>query len=100
MMTCEAAAVLHMADAIGSLEAGKRADIILVDGDDPTIRPHIGDEGLLSNLVYSFHGQVDTTIVDGEIVVEDGEAVAEIDTAIETVQEFSTSVAGLQGRST
>lgn len=88
MMTCEAAATLGMEDTIGSLEEGKRADIVLLDKNDPTLRPHIGDDGLLSNLIYSFHGQADTTIVDGEIVVEDGTATTEIDTATDAIEEF------------
>ena len=88
MVTCEAAAVLGMADTIGSLEVGKRADIALLDKSDPTLRPYVGDDGLLSNLIYSFHGQADTTIVDGEIVVEDGTALVGIDTATETIAAF------------
>jgi 5-methylthioadenosine/S-adenosylhomocysteine deaminase len=92
MMTCEAAATLDMGDSIGSLEEGKRADIVLIESNDSALRPHFGDEGLLSNLIYSFHGQVDMTIVNGEIVVESGSVITDISTAIETVQKFCTTI--------
>jgi 5-methylthioadenosine/S-adenosylhomocysteine deaminase len=92
MMTCEAATTLDMGDSIGSLEEGKRADIVLIERDDSALRPHFGDEGLLSNLIYSFHGQADMTIVDGKIVVESGSVVTDISTAIETVQKFCTTI--------
>lgn len=90
-ITCEAAATLGIDDLVGSLEVGKRADIILLDNHDPTLRPYIGDEGLLSNLIYSFRGEVDTTIIEGKVVVEDGMAVTPINGAIETVQSFCTA---------
>jgi len=92
MLTCEAAATLGMVDEIGSLEEGKRADVVLLDRNDPALRPAIGDAGLLSNLIYSFHGQVDTTIVDGGIVVEDGSATTGVETAIQTLEEFYASL--------
>lgn len=91
-MTREAAAALGVADEIGSLEAGKRADVVLLDADDPTLHPSIGDEGLLSNLVYSFHGRVEATIVEGEFVVEDGTAVADVGRAADRVQAFCTAI--------
>ena len=93
MLTREGAAALNVADEIGSLEEGKRADIVLVDKRDPTLHPHLGDEGLLSNLVYSFHGRVETTIVNGEVVVENGTATAEIESATDAVDAFCTAVA-------
>jgi SAM-dependent methyltransferase len=61
-----------MADEIDLLEVGKRADIILVDKTDPTLTPAFGDDGSLSNLIYSFHGTVDTTIVDGKRILDAG----------------------------
>ena len=92
MLTCEAARVLGMADEIGSLAVGKRADITLLDATDPTLRPHFGDAGLLSNLVYSFHGRAESVLVEGEVVVEDGAVVADVEAAMETAQEFAESV--------
>jgi N-acyl-D-aspartate/D-glutamate deacylase len=37
------------------------------------MRPFHGKRGIISNLVYSFSGNVSETIVNGNIVVEDGE---------------------------
>jgi len=91
-MTCEAAAALGMADEIGSIEVGKRADVVLLDTSDPTLTPHIGDEGLLSNLIYSFHGRIETTIVDGDVVVKDGNAKTDVDGAAAAVQAFCERV--------
>lgn len=92
MLTCEAARVLGMADEIGSLAVGKCADITLLDATDPTLRPHFGDEGLLSNLVYSFHGRAESVLVEGKVVVADGEVVADVEPAMATAREFAESV--------
>ena len=93
MLTREGAASLNMDGEIGSLEQGKRADIVLIDKQDPTLHPHLGDTGLLSNLLYSFHGRVETTIVNGEIVVENGTVTAEIEPAVDAVDAFCRAVA-------
>jgi 5-methylthioadenosine/S-adenosylhomocysteine deaminase len=54
---------------IGSLEAGKRADVIVVDRDRPHIAP--GPDPY-STLVYAVRGSdVRTTIVDGELLVDE-----------------------------
>ena len=51
----------------GSLEVGKRADVVLVDFDKPHLQPR---HNVVSHLVYSAGaGDVDTVIVDGEILV-------------------------------
>jgi 5-methylthioadenosine/S-adenosylhomocysteine deaminase len=88
MVTRDAARVLGMADVLGSIEVGKRADLVLLDATDPTLRPHYGDAGLLSNIIYSFHGRVETAIVEGEVVVEDGAALADVGDAVEAVGSF------------
>jgi len=92
MLTREGAAVLGMADEIGSIEAGKRADLVFLDAEDPTLRPRFGDEGLLSNLVYSYHGRVEATVVEGEFVVRDGVVLADIGEAVDTVRSFADRV--------
>lgn len=88
MMTCEAAAALNMEDVVGTLEEGKRADIILLDKTDPTLCPRFGDQGLVSNLIYSFRGQPDMVIIEGEIVVENRSVKADLETASKTLQNF------------
>jgi 5-methylthioadenosine/S-adenosylhomocysteine deaminase len=70
MATIGGARALGMADEIGSLEAGKKADLILVDLTGVHIRPI---NNIVNNLVYcaSAASDVDTVIIDGQLVVED-----------------------------
>ena len=52
---------------LGSVETGKRADLVLLDLRDPNLVPIHRKETVVSDLVYSANGQnVDTTIVDGK----------------------------------
>lgn len=68
MATIEGARALGLERQIGSLEVGKRADIILVDFKKPHLTP-VHD--LYANIVYSARGSdVDTVIVDGNILME------------------------------
>ncbi len=74
MATLGSAACLDMDKEIGSLEVGKKADIILVNLSSPHLYPLFlrGPTNLVENLVYSANaGDVDTTIVDGRILMED-----------------------------
>jgi 5-methylthioadenosine/S-adenosylhomocysteine deaminase len=73
MMTINGAKALGMEDEIGSIEIGKKADLIMIDLERPEMNPVHGKKGLISNLVYSFGGNVSEVVVDGEIVVRDGE---------------------------
>lgn len=68
--TIGGAKALGMDGEIGSLEVGKRADVILVDLDRVHMRPI---NNLVNNLVYcaSASHDVETVIVDGQVVVED-----------------------------
>lgn len=71
MATIKGAEALGLEDQIGSLEVGKKADIILVDLSKPNLTPL---HELYANLVYSAHGyDVDSTIVDGKILMENRE---------------------------
>ncbi|MGD8330024.1 MAG: amidohydrolase [Acidobacteriota bacterium] len=68
--TIEGARALGMEDLIGSLEVGKRADLIVVDGDRPNLVPRYDP---YSHLTYAAHaGDVKTTIVDGNVLFDDG----------------------------
>ncbi|MDR1765545.1 MAG: amidohydrolase family protein [Lachnospiraceae bacterium] len=65
-----AARALGMADRIGSLEAGKKADVIVIKPDSPS---PIAPCSVLSYFDMTFQGrQVDTVLVDGRVVVEGG----------------------------
>lgn len=69
MATINGANVLGLANDIGSISIGKKADLILVDTNAPNMTPD--SEVLSSNLVYSANGSnVDTTICNGEILME------------------------------
>ena len=68
MATIEGAKALGLERIVGSLEVGKKADLILVDFDKPHLTPV---HSVYANLVYSAHGSdVDTVIVDGRILME------------------------------
>jgi 5-methylthioadenosine/S-adenosylhomocysteine deaminase len=67
MATLGGAEVLGLADRIGSLEPGKRADIVIVDLQQAKVQPVYSIE---SALVYAASGSsVVTTIVDGRILM-------------------------------
>jgi 5-methylthioadenosine/S-adenosylhomocysteine deaminase len=69
MATREASVLLGLERHIGSLEPGKRADFVLLDGSGPHLRPSVD---LFPELVrYACRGDVRDVVVDGRIVVED-----------------------------
>ncbi|MCL7453302.1 MAG: amidohydrolase [Anaerolineae bacterium] len=69
-MACRGgAAAFGQAGLIGSLQAGKKADVVLVDLDTPRAMPV---HRIPSALVYNASaGEVDTVIVDGRILMRD-----------------------------
>ena len=68
MATRAGARTLGVEHDIGSLEVGKRADLIVVERDRPHLVP--GPDPY-SALVYAARGSdVRTTIVDGEVLVD------------------------------
>jgi 5-methylthioadenosine/S-adenosylhomocysteine deaminase len=70
LATIDGARALGAEDKIGSLQVGKRADIILIDGRVPNMIPIHGKDTVISDLVYSASsGNVDTTIVDGSVLM-------------------------------
>ncbi|WP_350343435.1 amidohydrolase [Proteinivorax tanatarense] len=74
MATINAAKALGMEDEIGSIAPGKKADIIIVDTNSPSMFPALQtpQRNIVPNLVYSANGsEVETVIIDGEIVMEE-----------------------------
>jgi 5-methylthioadenosine/S-adenosylhomocysteine deaminase len=68
MATLCGAQALGLEKDVGTLEVGKRADIILVDVSKPHFKPL---HNIYANLVYSAgRSDVDTVIVDGKILME------------------------------
>ncbi|MFX0113213.1 MAG: amidohydrolase family protein [Candidatus Hodarchaeota archaeon] len=68
MVTIDAARILGYEKELGSLEIGKKADIILID----MMKPHLLPIFMIPHrIAYEVSGQdVDTVIVDGEILME------------------------------
>jgi len=71
MATLHGARVLGMADEVGSIEVGKRADIVVHTLDRPEGHPRFQDP--VDNLVfYRQSATVDTVFIDGEAVLDGG----------------------------
>ena len=69
LATLRCAEALGLGDEIGSIEEGKKADLVLFDTRRPEWRTLFNP---VNNLVYNADGRsVHTVIVDGRIVVED-----------------------------
>ena len=69
LATISGARALGLDDQIGSIEAGKKADLVLFDTKRPEWRTIFNP---VNNLVYNADGRsVHTVIVDGRVVVED-----------------------------
>ncbi len=74
MATVDAARSLGLGAVTGTLEAGKRADITIIDLQKPHLQPV---HNIVSQLVYAARADdVRTTIVDGEIVFHEGRFTA------------------------
>lgn len=70
MITIGAAEALGLADSIGSLSVGKRADLICHDANRPELRPLLNP---VNQLVWSADGRgVDSVWVDGECLIASG----------------------------
>lgn len=71
LATIGGAKALRIENEVGSIEAGKRADIIMLDGKLPNMNPVHGKETIVSDLVYSASAaNVNTTIVDGKVLMQ------------------------------
>lgn len=69
MGTIKGAEALGLDNEIGSIEVGKKADIILIDTNSANMIPE--SSTLSSNVIYSANGSnVDTTICNGKILME------------------------------
>jgi 5-methylthioadenosine/S-adenosylhomocysteine deaminase len=71
LATVDGARAIGLGEEIGSIEVGKRADLVVHDTSGPTWRPPGGDPYL--QLVWGTDGRsVRHVLVDGEVVVRDG----------------------------
>ena len=70
--TINGAKAVGMQDSIGSIEPGKYADLVILDGKAPNLRPLV-PENIIANIVYSGNSlNVKTVFCQGDMVVEDG----------------------------
>jgi len=71
MATINAARAYGLEKNLGSLEAGKRADLVIIDFDKSHLIPC---HDIYAHLVYSVNkADVDTVLIDGKIHLQDGE---------------------------
>lgn len=91
MATIEGARAIHREDDLGSIEAGKLADIVIVETKSVNMNP-IYDP--YSALVYSANASnVETVIVNGKIVVENKEIkTVNVEETIKEITEFKEKV--------
>ncbi len=86
------AAAIGLEKEIGSIEAGKRADLIIVDTHKPHLTP-LYDPA--SHLVYAVDGgDVRDVIIDGRVVVDNGVVLTmNVDEVIEEVEKLGRKIA-------
>lgn len=85
MATIEGAQAIGLGDEIGSLEAGKKADLIVVDLTEPNLLPVLDEpvRTIVPNLVYAGTGrEVRSVMVDGQFLIREGTILAVNDAAI------------------
>lgn len=75
MATINGARALGLEDEVGSVEEGKKADLLVIDLDQPELKPFHGKKGLISNMVFSYTGHPEKVFVNGEEVVDQGEVL-------------------------
>ena len=95
MATIEGARALGLESKIGSLEIGKRADLIIVRTDGLHQQPHYNAYSLLT---YSTKASdVETVIVDGQVVVDRGEILTlDTEEVLVKVREYRDRIATLK----
>jgi len=69
MITINAAKAYNVQAETGSIEAGKRADLTIVDFNKPHLTPSFDIAAELTRYVYG--SDVDTVIIDGNVVMEE-----------------------------
>lgn len=71
IVTVNGAKAIGLGDRLGSLEVGKFADVVVLDGQAPNLRPFCR-ENLVANLAYSLNqANVKTVMCQGDLVYQD-----------------------------
>jgi len=95
MATIDGARALGLGQEIGSIETGKRADVIVVDLDRIHSSPRNDD--VVSTLVYSaVAADVRTTIIDGQVLMRDGKLLALAEASV--IEEANREADALRSR--
>src|SRR5580700_8269238 len=96
MATIEGARALHMEKEIGSLEAGKKADLILISLDEPNAVPMYD---VYAQIAYSLKGSdVETVVIGGRVVMRERKLLTVDEPAVlEKAREYGKSVAASLG---
>lgn len=91
--TTGGAKVLGLEDKIGSIEAGKCADIIILDMQKPHLTPLYN---YYSQIVYCASGaDVSTSIIDGKVVMKKRRLLnMDIDNVMENVRKIAKTISG------
>lgn len=72
LATIEGARALGLENEIGSLETGKKADLIILDLENEFHSWHLKEADIATQIVYSAQNtDIKTVIIDGKIVMED-----------------------------
>lgn len=76
LATIEGAKALHLEKEIGSIEAGKKADLVFLNLESPFHSLTDNDDDLYSSIVFSAGKEdVVNVMIEGEWVVKDGESI-------------------------
>src|SRR6266568_215308 len=91
MATIDGARALHMDKDIGSLEAGKKADLILMSLDEPNAVPMYD---VYAQIAYSLKGNdVDTVVIGGRVVMRERKLLTvDEPQVLEKAREYGKSV--------
>lgn len=94
MATIDAARALGLGDEIGSLEKGKKADVILIDLDRPHLVPLFNP---YSHMVYAVGREdVSSAIIDGRVVLRDRQLTGiDIQEVISRVRSLERDISGV-----
>jgi 5-methylthioadenosine/S-adenosylhomocysteine deaminase len=96
MATIDGARALHMEKEIGSLETGKKADLIVIDLDEPNAVPMYD---VYSQIAYSLKGSdVETVMIGGRVVMRDRKLLTvDEQAAMAKAREYQKTVAASLG---
>jgi 5-methylthioadenosine/S-adenosylhomocysteine deaminase len=96
MATIDGAKALHMEKEIGSLEAGKKADLVLISLDEPNAVPMYD---VYAQLAYALKASdVETVVIGGRVVMRDRKLLTvNEEAAIAKAREYKKTIAASLG---